>query len=101
MFLAIALAVFGRNYFCMSQIAYNRAVYLVNKLRQPSHRQDKHNADNVQHILNAYGLVFHLVSGIPTTMVTCAQNLELLGIFAYVLLTNNYILYILPYIYIS
>ena len=74
MFLALSVAIFCINYICTSVMNRKNIVFVVSKLIQPPWGHDWHNADNVQHILNTYGHIFHITSFIADTMIDIGNN---------------------------
>ena len=74
MFLALSVAILCINYICSSPIDRKNIVFVVITLIEPPWRHNWHNSDNVEHILNTYGHIFHLTSFIANTMIDIGQN---------------------------
>ena len=85
------MAIFYINHFCPSIMGRKNIVFVVSKHIEPSCRHGKHNGDNVQHILNAYGRPnsFRLTSFIADSRIDCGQNDERHYIFTPVFLLSN------------
>ena len=75
MFLALSVAICCINYIRASLIDRKKNIaFVVIKLIEPPWGHDWYNSDNVQHILNTYGHIFHLISFIADTMIDIGQN---------------------------
>ena len=76
MCLTLSVAIFCINYICASLIDRKNIVCVVSKLIEPPWGHDWHNSDNVEHLLNTYGHIFHLTSFIADTMIDTGKKIN-------------------------